>query len=91
MVSLQLGLDSFTGADLVFVRGGVKEAIEVSSGFTTSYNKAGGGATEGRDMAAGGSRDGPGEGRYSAPRHAYWQETSNIGKVGDAESYLGGL
>ena len=61
----------FRGGDLGFVRGDVKEDIGVSRGFPTADNKAGGGAKEGRGMAAGFSRYGPGEGRYSAPRHIY--------------------
>ena len=50
---------SFWGGDLGFIRGDVQKAIGGSRGFPTAYNKAKGGATEGQDMAADSSREGP--------------------------------
>ena len=50
---------AFGGGDLGFVRGDIQEDRGGSRGFPTSDNEGDGGATEVRDMAAGGSRDGP--------------------------------
>ena len=50
---------SFWCGDLGFSRGNVQESIGGSRGFPTKDNKPEGSATEGRDMEAGGSRDGP--------------------------------
>ena len=46
--------------DLGFSRDDAKEARGVSRGFSAADNESGGGAIEGRDMVAGGRRDGPG-------------------------------
>ena len=42
-------------------------------------------------MSAGVIIDSSGEGRYSPPRHVYWQEAGNSYGVGGVASYLGGL
>ena len=62
---------TFLGGDLGFVRGNIKESRGGLREIPTVDNKAGGGATEGQDMSAGLSREGPGEGRNSDPMHVY--------------------
>ena len=62
---------TFLGGYLGFVRGNIKESRGRLRGIPTVDNKAGGGATEGQDMSAGVSREGPREGRNSDPMHVY--------------------
>ena len=59
--------------------------------FPKADNGSEGGATGGRNLAVGGSREGPLEGSNSVPRNLYLQDSGNIGGVGGVASYLGGM
>ena len=79
------------GGDLGFVRGDVQEYGEGPRRFPKADNGSEGGATGGRNLAVGGSREGPLEGSNSVPRNLYLQDSGNIGGVGGVASYLGGM